>query len=72
MGSRNGIAVQNKRNPRLHIDHGGENDVRRCQSLPDQSWDENMFEERFRQRAPLIEGTIGLFKWERHRPIGDG
>jgi heme-degrading monooxygenase HmoA len=33
---------------------------------------EAMFEERFLQRAHLVEGMPGFFKWELHRPLGDG
>ena len=33
---------------------------------------EDMFEELFRHQAHLVEGMPGFFKWELHRPLGDG
>jgi heme-degrading monooxygenase HmoA len=33
---------------------------------------EAMFEELFLHRAHLLESMPGFFKWELHRPIGDG
>lgn len=33
---------------------------------------EEMCEERFLHSVHLVEGVPGFFKWELHRPIGDG